>query len=260
MNISTSKCYTLKNTSAFTKIESNGPSVLSNQTGSTLLILILFLSSFGLFFLGPLAKMLSTLQQTQNQLHICRDTVYRGQAQASRELDQLMGLNTMAKSLRVARKAAEVAAKMAQLTGEPFTIAKTQAALQVVKASQATLKLTQQALLAKIKASWASDSIKVRQRLQKAGATMVIVRSPNLPVRPDRTPDAAPVYEVKKNFFKETAWHVSWRYQPRVQSPAEQNARKRFAKLCAANLIYEKNSWDYTATEDKSWLKLSSFF
>jgi hypothetical protein len=224
------------------------------------LILVLFLSSFGLFFLGPLSKMLSTLQHTQTQLHICRDIVYHGQSENSRQLNQLMSLNSTAKSLRVARKAAEVAAKMAQLTGEPFTIAKTQAALQGVKASQATLNLTQQAHLTKIKSSWAIDSIKVRQRLQKQGATLVIVRSPNLPVRPDRTPDPAPVYEVKKNFFKETAWHVSWRYQPRVQYPTDHKTQKRFAKSCAANLIYENRNWDYVVTEDKSWSKLSSFF
>lgn len=249
MSISNLKCFTSKDTSVCTNKGSNGPSLLENQTGSTLLILVLFLSSFGLFFLGPLSKMLSSLQHTQTQLHICRETVYIGQAEVARQLNQLMSLNYMAKSLRGARKAAEVAAKMAQLTGEPFTITKTQAALQVVKASQATLNLTQKVHLAKVKATWTLESLKVRQKLQKKGASLIIVRSPNLPVRPDRTPDPAPVYEVKKNFFKETAWHVSWTH-----------TQKRYAKSCSANLTYENKNWDYAATEDKSWSKLSSFF
>lgn len=252
--------FTLKNLKGPTSKASNGLKILQTQSGSALLILLLFLSSVGLFFLGPLSKMLATLQRTQTQLHLCRDAVYRSQQEASQDLNRLMSLNYTAKTLRVARKAAELAATMAKLSGEPFTIAKTQAALKVITTSQAALKATQQTHLLKIQGLWTLESLRVRQKLQKKGASFVIVRSPQLPVRPDRTPDPAPIYEVRKDFFKRTSWHVSWRDQHSDKRFPQDKLKARFLRSCSASLTYDKNNWDYIPTEDKSWSKLSSSF
>jgi len=233
-----------------------------------------FISLLPILLAGFLVILFSQffLKNWMQSLHTCRVELLTSQQKTKRHLKQLMDLNTLAKSLRLALMAARARLAVATASQNWPMVAEATRAIIQIEAKRKQLGLLQKSLILQANFEMAkgveSVARKIRQqsqhlqnKLPKFLAFRIHSIRPQpslLAVQPDR-PDTAPVYELQTQFKDRQALHVSWisefqtrkeeRYQWLLNHHKKQDG-------CSASLEPKGKDFQEILHEGRSFLKL----
>lgn len=195
---------------------------LNSQKGFATALLLVALPALlaGLMFFVFSGFLVKNWMQS---LHTCRSELMRTQELASQDLNALMKLNPLAKTLRLRLKLAYI--KLAAAIAHYNWGMAAQARLEIaqIQAQQRQLDLTQKALIQMANVKMAMGLYKAYQSLRMQNqinqtripwffSFRIDPRPPSpvlLAVKPD-IPEVAPVYELKNPFSRSQALSLSW--------------------------------------------------
>ena len=232
------------------------PDTVNGQKGFAY---VMMLSLIPLLLSGFLFLLFSQflLQNWMKSLSLCRTELLLTQKEVGAQLQKLMGLNPIAKTLRARMKIAQLHLAMALQSGNPAAIIAIQKKIHEITRAQEQLDDLQKSIVRASNQRMRRGQEKVfemlkQQNQQVQAQDLLLFRyhirpmnaSPQeLSVQPDR-PDRAPIYELKHDFESQQALHVSWisKFQTTHQTgnPWIQNQHKKIG-TCGASISQEKN-------------------
>jgi hypothetical protein len=245
--------------------------LLKNQRGFAY---VFFLSFLPLLLAGFLLILFSQffLKNWMQSLHICRTELFTAQKRTGKKLTELINLNSMAKSLRMALAEAEAELAMATATENAPLAAKANADILRIKKQQLQLDRLQKSTIMMANLEMTKGLEKVAREIRQQSSAL----QPRLPdlfsyqihsirfapkalaVQPDQ-PDVAPVYELKKDFKEEQSLHISWISEFRTQHAEKYKwilNRHQKPDSCSASLEEKNGKFQEMLMADKSFLKL----
>lgn len=251
-------------------LKSNSSSISSQVNNSEAgFANVAFLGLLPAMVLGILILLFTQLitRNWMQSLHTCRVELLKTQDQVGEHLKQLMQLNKLAKTLRLALKMAQVELAAAIAAENPPWIAKVLLRIKQIQAQQKTLDGVQRSLIAisDTKLNFAVFKVvqKIRQQdiqnklrlpdFVKFRIKNIIPRPTTLAVKPDK-PGVAPVYELKPDFKQAQTLHVSWisEFETADKGPIKWLINKHQKKqYCKASLIEDGSSFREILNEDK---------
>lgn len=208
-----------------------------------------------------------TLLTTDAELkHECRTTLLEAQEENAKDLEQLMELNDLAKSLRDARSAAEATVRVAVF---PPAAAAARAALAAVVAKQTALAAKQTALIFRAKSRSRTSPLKAKLKLHRKlrdHARFVdardeemrtrirhgefdLVRSPKDSLTPDYRPAAD--FSERQETSVEAEWSVTTLLPAWIRKWLGRDDLK-MTTACRATVAKGKEGWRSLLKADKS--------
>lgn len=233
-----------------------------------------FISLLPILLAGFLVVLFSQffLKNWMQSLHICRTELLHSQKKASIPLKNLLELNKLAKSLRIALAMAKAQLALAIATKNPGLAAKAIADITRIEGQRRQLGLLQKTLILQANGEMARGLTAAVSKIRRQSSSLQS-RLPDflayrihtirpvpavLAVKPDR-PDVAPVYELLPEFTRRQALHISWisQFQTRKQEQHKwiRNHHRKYDS-CGASLDPSGKGFQEVLHGDKSSLKL----
>lgn len=196
---------------------------LNSQSGYALILFITLLP----VIMASLTFLFCSQYLTKNwsqSFHICRSELFKVQTSVAQNLEQLLKLNSQAKSLRVALGLAQAKLAFAMVKADPLLIAAATKEISKINKQKKQLDIIQKSIINHANLKLKAGTWRVTQKLKKqnsenqisASSFMKIQISPiksisnRLAVVPDNS-DLAPVYELKNPFSDNQMLSVSWK-------------------------------------------------
>jgi hypothetical protein len=196
----------------------------SNQQG---FVLVFFLTLLPVIIIAlSLMTVILLHLQTQNDIrHSCRKKLFTAQQSVAQNLSVLMGLNPLARSLRLQLRLAYL--KLAVVAANPGAEAAVLAQIAKIQQQQIALDEKQKALLTQSEfalrsgqiqselavSSAAREKSRYYDRLLYLSLSGVRSRAVHLAVRPDSPGDIAPIYELEPDFKAKQSLQTFWKVE-----------------------------------------------
>lgn len=235
-----------------------------NQKGFALALMVVLLPVVLAAGLASYAAM-TFLQIEQRFLYTCRSGGIDGQEKAGKQIDALLKLNPKATRLIAEEKSAKAALVAAEMSTNPYAIAKAEARLRYVQGKQEILNLRQKAIViagnsalqtaqqnTARKLGLLTSEITDYKSLFETSARIELKTPPRLAVSPEGA-DIAPTYRTDPDIEQRQALVHKWQYQLRVQRHLQGfiSGDFKFKKSCAITVTEKGSSWTPKILRDK---------